>query len=39
MQDEANRIYYRDRLMKLRNLLAEMGIKLVLNNDFENFLR
>jgi hypothetical protein len=38
-QDATNRNYYINRLRKLRVLLFEMGIKLILNEDFENFIR
>jgi hypothetical protein len=39
MQDATTRNYYKNGLKKLRSLLSEMDIKLILNADFENFIR
>jgi len=39
IQDATNRNYYINRLRKLRVLLFEVRIKLILNEDFENFIR
>lgn len=39
IQDASARNYYKNGLRKLRSLLFEMDIKLILNDDFEDFIR